>query len=176
MTPIQEQPLPPTRRAKKSVGRIERENERTAVTISTIQQDVIRLQEQEQQTYAQFTQLGEKFDRIIDRVEQLTINTTQLITRHDTQIQVLQQQQHSQEIECRAAQTVANQMQEKIGALLTAKLAEMDHKYEKSQGELRKRIETLEGWRLMLIGGGFVLGWLLTQIWHASRTISDLTK
>ena len=73
---------------------------------------IARLEQQAEQTSERFEVLGDKFDRILSRVEELALHTTSLNSRHDTEIQVLQKQIASSE-------TILNQTREDINAMST---------------------------------------------------------
>lgn len=137
------------------------------------------LQAQQEQTSERFASLGDKFDRILSRVEELALHTTSLNSRHDTEIQVLQKQIASTE-------TILTQTREDISAM-TSKLTDivgkelseainemseaidqLSDKMEKQNASLDDRVQKLERWRMLLIGGGLVVGFLLSR---AAETI-----
>lgn len=126
---------------------------------------IAMLEQHADQTTERFEVLGEKFDRILTKVEELALNTTALNTRHDTQIQVLQRQMASNE-------TIITQIREDISAMsskitdnvskkIDQALEEMTKNNEatnKKYDQLEARVQVIERWRLLLIGGSIVIG------------------
>lgn len=161
---------PKTRTAarRKSVNPRSKISNSVAVSIAMLEQ-------QAEQTSERFDVLGEKFDRILSRVEELALHTTSLNSRHDTQIQVLQKQLASTE-------TTLNQTREDINAMATrltdivgkelseaitemsSSIDELTSKMEQQIKNLDERVDKLERWRMLLIGGGLVVGFLVSRI------------
>jgi len=136
---------------------------------------IARLEQQAEQTSERFEVLGDKFDRILGRVEELALHTTSLNSRHDTEIQVLQKQ-------IAATETILNQTREDINAMSTRLTAlvgkelsdaisemssaidELSDKMEHQNRQLEERVDKLERWRMLLIGGGLVIGFIVSRL------------
>ena len=136
---------------------------------------IARLEQQAEQTSERFEVLGDKFDRILSRVEELALHTTSLNSRHDTEIQVLQKQIASSE-------TILNQTREDINAMSTrltalvgkelsdaisemsSEIDELSDKMEHQNRQLEERVDKLERWRMLLIGGGLVIGFIVSRL------------
>jgi methyl-accepting chemotaxis protein len=136
---------------------------------------IARLEQQAEQTSERFDVLGDKFDRILSRVEELALHTTSLNSRHDTEIQVLQKQIASSE-------TILNQTREDINAMSTrltalvgkelsdainemsAAIDQLSDKMERQNKNLEDRVDKLERWRMLLIGGGLVIGFIMSRL------------
>lgn len=158
--------MPPRRRravrsANRSVG-------------SSLEVSVAMLQAQQEQTSERFASLGDKFDRILSRVEELALHTTSLNSRHDTEIQVLQKQIASSEVLLTQTREDINAMTSKLTDLVGKELSEainemskaidqLSDKMEKQNAGLDERVQKLERWRMLLIGGGLVVGFLLSR-------------
>ena len=113
--------------------------------------------------------LSDKFDRILEKVEQLTLNTTTLISRHDSQIQVLQKQLTGTDDALRETRDKIDEMNTHLTNQLSEQireaLQEMSHaldefatKHTEDAANFDKRLTALERWRWMLIGAGIALG------------------
>lgn len=118
--------------------------------------------------------LGEKFDRILSKVEELALSTTTLNTRHDTQIQTLQKQMACNEV--MLVQTreeiinMSNRISDNLGkevsdALkeITSSISRLSDTMNEKYHSLDTRVQSIERWRMMLIGGGIVAGAILTR-------------
>ena len=135
---------------------------------------VARLEQQAEQTSERFDVLGDKFDRILSRVEELALHTTSLNSRHDTEIQVLQKQIASTEsilqqtrddinaMSTRLTSLVGKELSEAIGEMSTA-IDQLSDKMERQNTQLDERVQRLERWRTFLIGGGLVIGFILSR-------------
>ena len=135
---------------------------------------VAMLEQQAEQTTSQFAVLGDKFDRIIERVEQLTLNTTTLISRHDTQIQVLQKQLVSAEETMRETKDTINETSNHVAGNLSKQISEAMHEMSEALDKMSekmttqnevfdKRLRALERWRWMVMGAGIMLGAIFAQ-------------
>ena len=122
-----------------------------------------------------FVGLGDKFDRILSRVEELALHTTSLNSRHDTEIQVLQKQIGSTAHILNQTREDINDMTLKLTEILGKELAEsvdkmsasiaiLSEKMEKQNTQLDQRVQRLERWRMLLIGGGLAIGFLLSRV------------
>ena len=122
-----------------------------------------------------FVGLGDKFDRILSRVEELALHTTSLNSRHDTEIQVLQKQIGSTAHILNQTREDINDMTLKLTEILGKELAEsvdkmsasiaiLSEKMEKQNAQLDQRVQRLERWRMLLIGGGLAIGFLLSRV------------
>lgn len=136
---------------------------------------IAKLEQQAEQTADRFEILGEKFDRILSRVEELALHTTRLNSRHDVEIQILQKQ-------IATSETLFNQTREDINAMSTRlselvgkelsdaiaemseKITRLSDKMETQHTRLDERVQTLERWRMLLIGGGLVIGFFLSRM------------
>lgn len=135
---------------------------------------VARLEQQAEQTSERFDVLGDKFDRILSRVEELALHTTSLNSRHDTEIQVLQKQIASTEsilnqtrddinaMSTRLTALVGKELSDAIGEMSTA-IDQLSDKMERQNTQLDERVQKLERWRMFLIGGGLVIGFILSR-------------
>jgi hypothetical protein len=135
---------------------------------------IAMLEQNAEQTAERFEMLGEKFDRILSKVEELALNSTTLNTRHDTQIQTLQKQMACNEamlvqtreeiinmsnrISDNLNKDIANALKE-FNTTITKLSDTMDAKY----NSLDTRVQSIERWRMMLIGGGIVAGAVLMR-------------
>ena len=135
---------------------------------------IARLEQQAEQTSERFEVLGDKFDRILSRVEELALHTTSLNSRHDTEIQVLQKQIASSETILNQTRDDINAMSTRLTALVGKELSdaisemssaidEISDKMEKQNHQLDERVQKLERWRMFLIGGGLVIGFILSR-------------
>lgn len=142
---------------------------------SSVAVSIAMLEQQAEQTSERFDVLGEKFDRILSRVEELALNTTSLNSRHDTQIQVLQKQLASTEATLNSTREDINSMTTRltdaVGKELSEAISEMSSsideltdKMEQQIKNLDERVEKLERWRMLLIGGGLVAGFFLSRM------------
>lgn len=147
---------------------------RAPSTAQNIAVSIAMLEQQAQQTTAQFVGLSDKFERILEKVEQLTLNTTTLISRHDSQIQVLQKQLAGAEDTMRETRDKIDEMNTQLSEQLTKHineaLADMSHALEEVSGKMTTqherfdtRLRSLERWRWMLIGAGAALGIMFTK-------------
>lgn len=135
---------------------------------------VAMLQQQQDYVTDHFVRLGDKFDRILSRVEELALHTTSLNSRHDTEIQVLQKQLGTTAHTLNQAQTDINAMTLKVTEIIgkelsdamekmTESIATLSDRVENQNKQLDERIQNLERWRMFLIGGGLVIGFLLSR-------------
>lgn len=154
-------------RVKKTAKPRSRADQNLAISVAMLEQ-------QAEQTITQFAVLGDKFDRIIERVEQLTLNTTTLISRHDSQIQVLQKQLVSAEETMRETKDTINETSNHIAGNLSKQIAEAMHEMSDALDKMSdkmttqneifdKRLRALERWRWMVMGAGIMLGAIFAQ-------------
>jgi len=148
--------------------------QRRQSTPSSVVVSIARLEQQAEQTSERFEVLGEKFDRILTRVEELALHTTSLNSRHDTEIQVLQKQIASSEtllnqtredinaMSTRLTDLVGKELSEAINEMSVA-IDELSDKMERQNAQLDQRVQNLERWRMLLIGGGLTIGFLLSR-------------
>ncbi len=140
----------------------------------SVEVSVAMLTQQQEYMTDRFVGLGDKFDRILSRVEELALHTTSLNSRHDTEIQVLQKQIGSTAHVLNQTREDINDMTLKLTESLGKELAEsvekmsaliaiLSDKMEKQNTHLDQRIQRLERWRMLLIGGGLVIGFLLSR-------------
>lgn len=159
-----------TIRPKISSSRTRNRNKAAALDVS-----VAMLEQQVEQTSHRFEVLGEKFDRILSRVEELALHTTSLNSRHDTEIQVLQKQLASTEVLVTQTRddisAMTTKLTEFVGKELSEAFGEMsdaiDHlteKMDKQNTQLDTRVQNLERWRMLLIGGGLAIGVILSRL------------
>ena len=157
-------------RKKKSV----RPRRKSSSTPKSVAVSIAMLEDRAEETSNRFEVLGEKFDRILSRVEELALHTTSLSSRHDTQIQVLQKQLSSAESalnETRAdISAMTNRITDKVGEEIAEAIQEMSEaideladKISQRHDKLDERVQRLERWRLLIIGGGLVIGAFLTR-------------
>ena len=136
---------------------------------------IARLEQQAEQTSERFDVLGDKFDRILSRVEELALHTTSLNSRHDTEIQVLQKQIASTETLLNQTRDDINAMSTRLTALVGQELSEaisemssaidqLSDKMETQNKQLEERVDKLERWRMLLIGGGLVIGFIMSRL------------
>ena len=136
---------------------------------------IARLEQQAEQTSERFEVLGDKFDRILSRVEELALHTTSLNSRHDTEIQVLQKQIASSETILNQTREDINAMSTRLTALVGKELSdaisemssaidELSDKMEHQNRQLEERVDKLERWRMLLIGGGLVIGFIVSRL------------
>jgi len=136
---------------------------------------IARLEQQAEQTSERFDVLGDKFDRILSRVEELALHTTSLNSRHDTEIQVLQKQIASTETILNQTREDINAMSTRLTALVGKELSdaisemssaidELSDKMENQNRQLEERVDKLERWRMLLIGGGLVIGFIVFRL------------
>ena len=136
---------------------------------------IARLEQQAEQTSERFEVLGDKFDRILGRVEELALHTTSLNSRHDTEIQVLQKQIASSETILNQTREDINAMSTRLTALVGKELSdaisemssaidELSDKMEHQNRQLEERVDKLERWRMLLIGGGLVIGFIVSRL------------
>lgn len=135
---------------------------------------VAMLKQHQEYMTDRFVGLGDKFDRILSRVEELALHTTSLNSRHDTEIQVLQKQIGSTAHILNQTREDINDMTLKLTEILGKELAEsvdkmsasiaiLSEKMEKQNAQLDQRVQRLERWRMLLIGGGLAIGFLLSR-------------
>lgn len=157
----------PAARVKKVAKPRSRAGQNLAISVAMLEQ-------QAEQTTTQFSVLGDKFDRIIERVEQLTLNTTTLISRHDTQIQVLQKQLVAAEETMHETKDKIDAMNRSLGDNLSKQITEAMHEMSDALDKMSekmsvqdeifdKRLRALERWRWMVMGAGIMLGALVAQ-------------
>lgn len=136
---------------------------------------IAMLEQHAEETSVRFDLLGEKFDRILSRVEELALQTTSLSSRHDTQIQVMQKQLSSAEATMNDTRTEISTMSNRITDQVSKEITDAIQKMSSSIDELAKkiterhdkldeRVQRLERWRMLIIGGGFVGGIFLTRV------------
>lgn len=141
---------------------------------SSVNVKLAMLEQQQEYSSAQFTALGEKFDRILERLEQLTLNSTTLISRHDTQIQTMQKQLNNAENTFRETRDKLDDMNLNLAQQLKAQIDEAMGDMSKALEDLSdnmldqhktfdRRITNLERWRWMLIGAGLAIGAVITK-------------
>lgn len=141
----------------------------------SLEVSIAMLQTQQEQTSERFATLGDKFDRILSRVEELALHTTSLNSRHDTEIQVLQKQIAASEILLTQTREDINSMNTKLTELVSKELsdaitqmsgsiAQLSEKMELQKTNLESRVQKLEQWRTLMIGGGLVIGFILSRI------------
>lgn len=132
------------------------------------------LERQAEQTNARFESLGDKFDRILERMEQLTLQTTKLITSHDSQIHNLQDQLKTTMNDLKVTQADFKTVTEKMSEKLSDKLEEAVEGMTSSIDTLREdvssqlitmsnRVTALEKWKYTLVGAGIGGGILLLR-------------
>lgn len=160
----------------KKASRIPRTAQNVAVSIAMLEQ-------QAQQSVAQFAVLGDKFERILEKVEQLTLNTTTLISRHDSQIQVLQKQLVSAEDTMRETKDKIDEMNTQISEQLAKQIHEAMHEMSQALDEFSgkmntqyetvdRRLRALERWRWIMIGAGAAVGIMFTKAVDILRLFS----
>jgi len=148
---------------------VKKKSSRPAHTAQNVAVSIAMLEQQAQQSAAQFAMLGDRFDRILEKVEQLTLNTTTLISRHDSQIQVLQKQLVSTDVALRETRDKIDEMNthltDQLSKQIHEALQEMSQaldefatKHSDDTTKFDRRITALERWRWMLIGAGLALG------------------
>ena len=141
---------------------------------SSVNVKLAMLEQQQEYSSAQFTALGEKFDRILERLEQLTLNSTTLISRHDTQIQTMQKQLNNAENTVRETRDKLDDMNTNLAHQLKVQIDEAMSDMSKALEDLSenmmeqhktfdRRITNLERWRWMLIGAGLAVGAVITK-------------
>lgn len=150
------------------------------------------LHHQQEYTAKEFANLAEKFDKIFERLEQLTLSSTTLISRHDTQIQTMQRQLHDttetittirDRLESNIASLVSTQekqladavsaMSQSIDRLTTTvttlnttteqRIAGLSVEIDQRAKATDERISKLERWRWILIGAGSAIGYVISQ-------------
>lgn len=157
------------------ISRSPKPSSRSRKKTPSLDVSVAMLEQQAEQTSQRFDVLGEKFDRILSRVEELALNTTSLNSRHDTEIQVLQKQLASSETLLTQTREDINAMSHKLTELVSKELAEafsemseaidqLTEKMEKQNAQLDVRVQNLERWRMLLIGAGLVIGVVLSRL------------
>lgn len=157
---------------------------RTTAATQRVAVSIAMLEQQAEQTSDRFDVLGEKFDRILSRVEELALHTTSLNSRHDTQIQVLQKQLASTETAIQQTREdisgMTNSITQHVGKEITEAMVEMStaidelsDKMASQYSQLDTRLQALERWRMLLIGGGIVAGAFLSNI---VSVVSNLIK
>lgn len=155
-------------RPKTSVSRTRKKQPSVDVSIAMLEQ-------QAEQTSLRFDVLGEKFDRILSRVEELALHTTSLNSRHDTEIQVLQKQLASTEslltqtrddisaMSTKLTELVSKELSEAFGEMSDA-IDQLTEKMDRQNTQLDARVQNLERWRMLLIGGGLAIGVILSRV------------
>lgn len=155
---------------KKSI----RPRRKSTISAQSVAVSIAMLEQHAEETSARFDVLGEKFDRILSRVEELALHTTSLSSRHDTQIQVLQKQLSSAEAtmnDTRAEiSTMSNRITDQVSKEITDAIQEMSgaidelaERIMERHDKLDARVQHLERWRMLIIGGGIVGGVFLTR-------------
>lgn len=154
---------------KKSVKFSKGENvlancEKHSIAIAVMQQEIAT-------TATRFEQLGDKFDRILSRVEELALSTTSLNTRHDGQIQNLQRQLSGTEDMMQRTREDISQLSDKLTIQITQSLASIvtdqmsvTTEIKRKLSSLDTRLNNLEKWRMLILGGGLVAGAILTKV------------
>lgn len=152
-------------------------------TAQSVAVSIAMLEQQAQQTSNQFIVLGDKFDRILEKVEQLTLNTTTLISRHDSQIQVLQKQLVSAEDTMRETKDKIDEMNTHLSEQLAKQIHEAVHEMSQALDEFSskmnsqyeivdKRVRALERWRWIMIGAGAAMGIMFSKAVDVLRLFS----
>jgi uncharacterized phage infection (PIP) family protein YhgE len=166
-------------------SRTRKKETRTRRQSSSVSVSIAMLEQQAEQTSERFDVLAEKFDRILSRVEELALHTTSLNSRHDTQIQVLQKQIASNETLLTQTRDDITLMTTRLSDLVSKELStamnemseaidQLSEKVEKQYQQLDTRVQQLERWRMFLIGGGVVAGFLLSKF--ADNILSGMVK
>lgn len=151
---------------------------------------IAMLQQQSETTDEHFNSLADKFDKILGRVEELATNSIGLNTRHDTQIQLLQQQQAlgAEAILSRTREeitTMSNRLSEHVGKEISDAMKDMSNALESVNDKMEEqtkrmdeqfngidaRLRAIEQWRMLLIGGGAVLGLFAKSIIDALKSL-----
>lgn len=141
---------------------------------------------QQEYTAKEFSNLAEKFDKILERLEQLTLSSTTLISRHDTQIQTMQKQLHDTtemihatrdrlETNIASLGTIQREQLDMAMANMSQAIDTLTKTVEKQSSEAEARIASLskstderltklERWRWILIGAGSAIGFVISQL------------
>lgn len=157
------------KRAKAVKPRASQQSHQLDITVAMLEQQVKHVAQR-------FDETSNTFIRILGKMEELSLHTTTLNTRHDTEIQVLQKQLSS-------TQTLLNQTRDDIADLATklnsnltkelsttmnevsAAIDELSERIDKKHAAMDRRITTMERWRYYLLGAGavaaVVLGWFV---------------
>lgn len=122
------------------------------------------LERGQEETNSRFRTLGDKFDKILDRMEQLTLHTATLITTHDSEIKYLRQQMESTTAELKETQTQFTRTTEKLATELSEDLTNTVARVESSVETIAARVTKLEQWRFTLVGGGIAMGAVLLKV------------
>jgi hypothetical protein len=119
--------------------------------------------------------LGDKFDRILSRVEEMALHTTTLITRHDEKIQNIEKQSenveqgigHLRDELAKATTFMTKNMEKEVSAGAT----DIGHAIDKFMEETEKRVERvearlsiLERWKWAITGGVAVIAAILSNL------------
>lgn len=165
---------------------------KTGINTNEMALSIAMLEQQADQTTERFEVLGEKFDRILTKVEELALNTTVLNTRHDTQIQVLQRQMASNEtivmqiredisnMSSKISENVSKEINEAVKEM-TKNIEHLNDKYDQNvktindkYDRLDNRVQVIEKWRLLVIGGSIVAGAIIMRAFDIAS--SFITK
>lgn len=163
---------------KKSVKKAATKRTRAATDTNI---SIAMLEHQAEHSAAQFVSIGNKFDRILDRVEELALSTTNLNTRHDAQIEQLQKQvtaadgslkQTKDEISKMSTKLVHHVEKEITHSTdqtskhidrLSNQLQSHQTKFDDHIRRTDERLSSLERWRMWLLGLGVATGFFLTR-------------
>jgi hypothetical protein len=122
------------------------------------------LEQQQDQTTRDFYAVGEKIEKIVDRVEQLTLKSTTLITTHDTQIQILQKQLSGAEKAILQISTGLNDLEQKLSDKIDAHSTRVFDQNQAQHTNHDLRLQKLERWRWMVGGVGLAGGWIISKL------------
>lgn len=133
------------------------------------------LEAQSEQRNIQFDGLSEKIDRIIARMEELSLSTVRHHAQYDQQIAAIQKQILSMELTQKSNRETLTQLSQDIPGTTMTKIVEANDRLmadikhmiddlKASQEKIENRLTSLERWRAVLVGAGAVVGWGITTI------------
>ena len=135
----------------------------------------LALVEQNQEHYAKtLGGLADKFDRILDRMEQIALQNSSLITTQGVEIQHLRKEMQDTTEQFRDTQKEFKKTTEAVAMKMSKDLDDAVTSVESSVGKMQttftdqisvvtKRVEALEKWRLMVATGGLVVGAIIMK-------------
>lgn len=152
---------------------------------------VAMLEQQVEQMAQRFQESSDTFLRILSRVEELSLHTTTLNTRHDTEIQMLQKQLASTQTQLNQTRDDIVELATKLNDNLSKELStamnevstaieDLSDRIDKRHAEMDQRLTAMERWRYYLLGAGavaaIVLGWFMTTYNEVLRHITTVSS
>jgi len=137
---------------------------KTPSTLGDVRTHIALLEQQANDMATRFDYITTRFEKILDRVEHLTLNTTTLIGQHDTQISALQQQVARSEEVFRAGQARVESAVHDSADEMSVAITQVEKSFSEYRVATDARLNSLEKVRWIVIGMGMAIGYAIANL------------